>query len=156
MNIVQGDLIELAVQGKFDIIVHGCNCFNTMGSGIAKQIKSVFPKAYAADQLTNKGDKSKLGTYTYFKHTAKDLETDLTIINAYIQYNYLPRDVRNADYDAIKKVFKDIYKQFSYEGNHIAYPKIGAGLAGGNWNIISQIINEQLKDMEHTYVEYYK
>ena len=39
MNIVKGCLIELAVEGNFDVIVHGCNCFNTMGAGIAKQIK---------------------------------------------------------------------------------------------------------------------
>lgn len=156
MKTIQGDLIQLAVQGKFNIIVHGCNCFNTMGSGIAKQVKNVFPTAYEVDQLTIKGGRSKLGTYTYSKHKIKALETDLTIINAYTQFNYLPRNVVNADYDAIENIFKDLYEEFADEGNHIAYPKIGAGLAGGNWNTISSIIDKQLKDMEHTYVEYKK
>jgi O-acetyl-ADP-ribose deacetylase (regulator of RNase III) len=41
-----GDLIRLAILGNFDVIVHGCNCFKTMGGGIAAQIKRVFPKAY--------------------------------------------------------------------------------------------------------------
>lgn len=27
-------------------------------------------------------------------------------------------------------------------------PKIGAGLAGGNWDIIEQIINEEIGDVE--------
>ena len=31
MFVVHGDLFKLAEQGEFDIIVHGCNCFNTMG-----------------------------------------------------------------------------------------------------------------------------
>jgi len=30
------------------IIVHGCNCFCTMGAGIAKTIKELYPSAYLA------------------------------------------------------------------------------------------------------------
>ena len=43
MNTIKGDLIDLAIEGKFDLIVHGCNCFNTMGKGIAKSIRQNFP-----------------------------------------------------------------------------------------------------------------
>ena len=45
----KGNLIDLAEQGEFDVIVHGCNCQNTMGSGIAKEIKERYPLAYRAD-----------------------------------------------------------------------------------------------------------
>ena len=38
----------------------------------------------------------------------------------------------------------------------IGYPAIGAGLAGGNWEIISGIIDEELKGENHTFVEYEK
>jgi O-acetyl-ADP-ribose deacetylase (regulator of RNase III) len=31
MKVIKGDLIQLAKDGKFDLIVHGCNCFCTMG-----------------------------------------------------------------------------------------------------------------------------
>lgn len=48
----RGDLIKLAKKGKFDIIVHGCNCFCEMGAGIARQIKKTFPEAYRADMET--------------------------------------------------------------------------------------------------------
>ena len=34
-----GDLIEMAVCGDFNLIAHGCNCFCTMGAGIAKGIR---------------------------------------------------------------------------------------------------------------------
>lgn len=27
MKIIKGDLIKLALDGKFDVIIHGCNCF---------------------------------------------------------------------------------------------------------------------------------
>ena len=49
MKKVYGDLIEMAEHGDFDVIVHGCNCFCTMGAGIALQIKHHFPEAYYAD-----------------------------------------------------------------------------------------------------------
>lgn len=38
MKEIEGDLIQMALNGDFDIIAHGCNCFNTMRSGIAKTI----------------------------------------------------------------------------------------------------------------------
>lgn len=44
MNHIQGDLIALDMAGKFDVIVHGCNCFHAMGAGIAKTIATAFPE----------------------------------------------------------------------------------------------------------------
>lgn len=82
MKVVIGDLLKLAEEGNFDIIVHGCNCFTTMGGGIAKQIKTAYPGAYAVDAETINGDSKKLGTYTKFD-TGKFI-----IINAYTQYLY--------------------------------------------------------------------
>lgn len=31
LNIISGDLIDLAKNGNFDVIIHGHNCFCTMG-----------------------------------------------------------------------------------------------------------------------------
>lgn len=53
-------------------------------------------------------------------------------------------------YEAIEKVFGSIADNFY--GKRIAYPKIGAGLAGGDWEIISSIIDEELEGMDHTVV----
>ena len=38
MKTITGDLIKLAQDGVFDVIIHGCNCQNTMGAGIAKTV----------------------------------------------------------------------------------------------------------------------
>lgn len=65
MKKVYGDLIEMAEHGDFDVIVHGCNCFCTMGAGIALQIKHHFPEAYYADcDYSKKGDKKNLGFFS--------------------------------------------------------------------------------------------
>jgi len=151
MKTVKGDLIKLALKGEFDVIIHGCNCFCTMGAGIAKTIKQKFPEAYEADLQTSSGDVSKLGTYTFAK-----VNTDfgkLIIVNAYTQFNWRGRGPK-ADYDAIRSVFKKI--KIDYHDLRIGYPAIGAGLAGGNWKTISSIIKEELEGEDHTFVEFHK
>jgi O-acetyl-ADP-ribose deacetylase (regulator of RNase III) len=35
MTIIPGDLLRLALDGRFDVIVHGCDCQCQMGKGIA-------------------------------------------------------------------------------------------------------------------------
>ena len=39
---VQGNLIHMALDGHFDAIVHGCNCFSTQKAGIAAQMVHEF------------------------------------------------------------------------------------------------------------------
>jgi O-acetyl-ADP-ribose deacetylase (regulator of RNase III) len=151
MQKIKGDLIQLALEGEFDVIIHGCNCFCTMGAGIAKQIKSTFPEAYQADLQTEKGNQSKLGDISWTKvETSKG---ELIIVNGYTQFHWKGNG-RKVDYDAVRAVFQKVKQQFS--GFRIAYPAIGAGLAGGDWAIISAIIAEELNSEDHTFVEFKK
>ncbi|MFA5586996.1 MAG: hypothetical protein WDA02_10835 [Saccharofermentanales bacterium] len=62
MKEIEGDLIELSKQGHFDIIAHGCNCFNTMKSGIAKSIVDTWNGVDIIDKQTRKGDYNELHT----------------------------------------------------------------------------------------------
>ena len=39
MNVVTGDLLRLALDGRFDVIVRGCNCQCAMGKGIALSMR---------------------------------------------------------------------------------------------------------------------
>ncbi len=149
MKIIKGDLIKLALEGKFDVIVHGGNCYCTMGAGIAMAIKSEFPEAYEADCKTEKGSKDKLGTYSHA--TIEKNENKITVINAYTQHDYKGPGIK-ADYDAIRYVFKQL--KSNYSGKLIGYPKICAGLAGGDSKQISKIIDEELINEDHTLVEF--
>ena len=78
---VKGNLLDLAEAFKFDIVVQGCNCFNTMGGGIAREIAEKYPSAARVDRNTQYGDYNKLGNWTEFD-TGR-----FKIINAYTQYN---------------------------------------------------------------------
>mmetsp|Transcript_9296 Transcript_9296/g.27993 ORF Transcript_9296/g.27993 Transcript_9296/m.27993 type:complete len:158 (+) Transcript_9296:175-648(+) len=149
-HVVSGDLIKMAKQGRFDVILHGCNCYCAMDAGIAKQIKNVFPAAYEADLRTEKGSRAKLGTYSSAT-CPTDSQRPVTVVNAYTQHHWKGSGVL-ADYDAIESVFGRIAQDFG--GKCIAYPKIGAGLAGGDWTTIKQIIDKQLEGQQHTLVEF--
>lgn len=149
MKIVEGDLITLALAGQFDVIVHGCNCFCTMAAGIARAIQEEFPEAYAADLVTNKSDRKKLGVFSFA--TVQRDEHEITIVNGYTQFHFHGESVL-VDYNAVQRLFKKVKQQFS--GKRIGYPKIGAGLAGGDWERISRIIEQELADEDHCLVVY--
>ena len=60
------------------------------------------------------------------------------------------RKTKHLDYDALRNAFRKIKKNFS--GQKIAFPKIGAGLVGGDWFKISKIIETELYNVNITLV----
>lgn len=143
-------LIEAAKSGEVDVIAHQCNCFCTMGSGIAPLIKKNFPEAWEADKATKKGDVQKLGSFSKglsFKYGDKGFP--LFIYNLYGQYGYGKRKEggTDTDYHALESSLIAMTKELRQAKElKIGLPKLGAGLGGGDWNLISQIIESVLCD----------
>jgi O-acetyl-ADP-ribose deacetylase (regulator of RNase III) len=152
---LDGDLITLAKEGKFDVIAHGCNCHSTMGAGIAPQMA----KAFGCDRFVMErigSDVNKLGNIDY--QTLNHNDKELTVVNAYTQFNYgrnhADGDAKPLSYEALTLCMKKMNILFA--GKHIGLPKIGAGLAGGDWDLIKAIIQRELKDCKVTVVNYKK
>jgi O-acetyl-ADP-ribose deacetylase (regulator of RNase III) len=146
-NEVYGNLITLAQQGEFDVITHGCNCFCTMGAGIAPQMAKAFGcHLFTLEAPYQRGNIDKLGRIDYKKVIVDSKE--LIVVNSYTQYNYGSNHIdgitKPIDYDALTLCMRKINNKF--KGKHIGLPQIGAGLAGGDWNIIKEIIKNELKD----------
>lgn len=125
-----GNLLDLAEQGEFDVIVHGCNCQNTMGSGIAYQIKNRYPEAYAADTEFMRGRPAynKLGNYSVYHNFSN--KPYFTVVNAYTQIHYLPRGIDHFEYASFEVILKKLANDFP--DADFGFPAIGMGLAGGN------------------------
>ena len=149
MKTIEGNLLDLAEAGQFDVIVHGCNCFHTMGSGIAGQISSRYPEAMAADRQTAYGLRDKLGTISSALVSRQGHE--FVIVNAYTQHRY-GRNGVFADVNAIAAAFREVATQFP--GKRIGYPRVGAGLAGGDWGEIGPLIAQALAGQDATLVEF--
>lgn len=148
---VRGDLIALFKAGHYDVIVHGQNCHCNWGDGIAKSIAFAFPDAVRADLQTKAGDASKLGTYS------QAVLPQGVIINAYTQYDFYgvgPQGGPLAQYAAIREVFRRLRVEFGGQGKRFGIPAIGAARAGGDWSVISVIINQELAGENVTFVEF--
>ena len=128
----KGNLLDLAEAGEFDIVVQGCNCFNTMGGGIAREIRERYPEVAKADAETTRGDYNKLGTWTegYAWYNMREDDADnFVIINAYTQFNMSTgQDV--FEYTAFQLILQKL--AFEYPDKRIGFPYIGMGLAGGD------------------------
>ena len=173
MKTIHGNLITLAEQGEFNMIVQGCNCFHTQSSGLAGQLASKYPQVLEADKTqTEYGDREKLGTWSVA------IVGNFSVINAYTQYTF-SREKDVFEYDAFDKFLNDFRNMIEYydsvanfywkpDGNNvrfrefekfrIGFPQIGAGLAGGDWSRISKMIEKFSEDVacyaDVTVVEY--
>lgn len=141
INYIKGNIFK----GHEDVLIHGCNCFHTMGKGIALQVKKLYPEAYEADKKTTYGVENKLGSFSFWYGQHKYYAPkSIIIVNAYTQFFY--NAYRPFSYKALSEVLPKIFHTFTIQS--IAMPKIGTGLAGGNWERISDIINECSKNRD--------
>ena len=160
---IEGDLITSALEGKFDVIAHGCNCFNSMGAGIAVPMAKTFDcNEMGLEQRRHYGESNKLGQIEFKKHML-NLRDWIFVVNAYTQY----QPGANLDYEALTLCLRKINHQF--KGNHIGLPLIGCGLGGGVWDKnllespetdfyrdkdVKTIIQDELRDMDVTIVHF--
>jgi O-acetyl-ADP-ribose deacetylase (regulator of RNase III) len=163
-----GDLIELAEAGEFDVVAHGCNCFCTMGNGIAPQMAEAFGcDNFTLESAIYEGNINKLGQINYETFAIRDdgkivfdkpqyKGKKLSVVNAYTQYDFKHHKSQiNLDYEALTLCMRKIAHTF--EGSHVGLPKIGCGLAGGDWDQVRQIIIKELsKKCKVTIVNYVK
>jgi O-acetyl-ADP-ribose deacetylase (regulator of RNase III) len=148
----KGNLIDMAVAGQFDVIVHGCNCQNTMGSGIAKEIRERYPQVYDADttySLKLEDDTNsqvqKLGNYS--THLVKG-DHNFLIVNAYTQVMFMPRGIDHFEYASFEVILKKMAAE--YGPFKVGFPYIGMGLAGGNGFRIINMLEDFAQDIEKT------
>lgn len=144
---VKGDLFSTNIK----TIVHGCNAQGVMGSGVAKIIKERYPKAY--QRYRNEYEqfhRLQLGHVIPVPcgDRINDPHNYKIIVNAITQDFYGRDGSRYVSYDAVAECMSTINKFFEVYGiDEVAMPQIGAGLGGGDWNVLSAIIESELKNV---------
>jgi len=125
------------------VLVHGVNSRGKFASGVAKVIRGAYPEVYDNYMLTYKTGKLKLGEiFPVFTENC-------IIINGVTQEFYGYDDKIYCDYNAIRSCMKKANIFCKENGiNAIAMPKIGAGLGGGDFTVISAIIEEEFTDAQ--------
>lgn len=133
---------------EVDAIGHCANCFNTMGSGIAKQIKAKLPEAFEADSKTEAGDRKKFGSFSVGSITAPKIKTNIKYVyNLYGQY-YYGRESRKLNYEAIYTALESMrHDCVGRPIKRIGFPKnMGCMLAGGHFPIVNEMIKHIFND----------
>lgn len=157
---VKGDALEVTDKSEWRYLLHGVNCQGVMGAGIALTIKNKFPKVHEEYRALSEFGGLKLGTIQCVNvEDENKFFMGLTIVNAATQYDTggRSRGEPDVDYDAIRTCFRQINVQAFMDRRTahemgmkispvISFPLIGCGLAGGDWNIVSKIIEEEISD----------
>lgn len=142
---IEGDLLEhFKNNDKIVAIAHGCNCFHTMGAGVAGAIAVKFPSASHADyKSTAYGDAEKLGNFSSAKTKYG------TVINGYTQYRP-GRSPVNDLYQNIQKFFTQLngLPMLLEDDVVLGIPRIGSGIANGDWQVIKKIIDDVTPDIK--------
>lgn len=129
---VKGDVLNS--DEKF--IIHGCNSRGKFRSGFAKAVRELYPNCYKAYMSEYEKNGLHLGNIVVYL----DPKTNVTIFNAITQDTFGYDGKQYVDYGAIKTAL--IRADDATVGGRLAMPKIGAGLGGGDWNIISDLIEK--------------
>lgn len=140
----KGCLIAALKNREVESIAHQANCFCTMKSGIAPQIADAWPQVRKVDNLTGKGDKDKLGYFTFAN------VPEGKVFNVYGQYHW---NRRNAGYGtSYSHLGLGIARVCDFMVDHkiqtLGVPRIGCGLAGGDWRRVEQLIKDAFKNTD--------
>lgn len=137
----KGSLLDVTA----GIIVHGANAQGVMGSGVALAVKNKYPECFTEYHCEYVKLGLSLGSIVWWSNAVDNPELlvheTLFIANAITQQNY-GTDRRHVNYVAVAEVFKEVIRQANATKLDVHFPKIGAGLGGGQWEIIEAIIND--------------
>ncbi len=162
---IEGDLFGEIFSELYDVSLQGLNCYNTQGAGLVIPFKKYFQTDKFPMELAGRGDINKLGQIDckdfYLKDGKVFGENDftismkrITICNCYSQFHYGMNHAdgtnKPADYEALALCLRKI--NYKFKGLRIAMPLICGGLAGGDPDIIREIIKKEFKDCDVTLV----
>ena len=149
LQTISGNILH----AKEQYICHSCNCISTGAAGLAKLIFENYPYS---NSYINRKVPNIPGTITIHG----DGINKRYIINMYTQYFPGKPQKSNKDNEIIRQeYFKSALNCLSKIKNikSIAFPyNISCGLAGGDWQIYSNLINEFCNNNNNIDVVIYK
>ena len=142
INYLTGDATQ-PIGDDPKIIVHVCNDIGGWGRGFVLAVSKRWPAPEQQYRAWHRGEANQPFALGEVQFVAVD--NLITIANLIGQ-----RDIRVIDgippvrYDAIRKGLITIAAKAKQLGASVHMPRIGCGLAGGNWEDVAQIIEEEL------------
>ncbi|AUR92319.1 hypothetical protein NVP1170O_206 [Vibrio phage 1.170.O._10N.261.52.C3] len=139
---IKANAVTYTLEDDSRILIHVCNDVKIMGSGIAREIRNRVPSAYT--NYTRSA--CRLGNVTY--------SDDYKIANMVSQHEYngykgnYRRGHRFLNYAALNECLNEISSYFYLQDSgitEVVLPfKMGADRAGGDWEIVMELVEWQL------------
>ena len=139
---IDGDATQPIGEGK-KVIAHICNDIGAFGCGFVVAISKRWdsPESYYKALIKSLPPENRLGIVQYCT-----VEKDIVVANMVAQHDIR----RSADgtppirYDELRKCLRDVNTYCIVHNATVHAPRFGAGLSGGSWAIIEQIIKEEI------------
>lgn len=137
---VVGDATE-PVGGGNKVIVHVCNDIGAWGAGF---VMALSRKWKEPESRYRQWHRSKVGFFLGAVQYVP-VEVDLCVCNMIGQSGIYGRGgVAPVRYQAIKRGLSQVANWCRANGASFHAPRFGAGLAGGDWGVIENIIKEEI------------
>lgn len=139
---VAGDATQPKGEGR-KMIVHVCNDIGGWGRGFVVALSKRWPEPEERYRAWHRGEEAQpfaLGEVQFVK-----VDEEIRVANLIGQ-----RDVRAMGgvppvrYEAIRKGLKQVATKAKEFGASVHMPRIGCGLAGGKWEEVERIVQEEL------------
>lgn len=130
------------------IIVHVVNDVGAWGKGFVLAVSHRWPRVRVAYRSNWRG--MKLGDVQFV-----EAEPGLVVANLFGQRGICGKRSRPPiRYGAVRKGLACVAVRARADGAHVSMPRIGCGLAGGDWEVVLGIIEEELEGLEVTVYEW--
>lgn len=145
---LKGDATNPQTPGN-KIIAHICNDIGGWGRGFVLSLGKRWPKAEHDYRQWYQDDKNlpfRLGNISLVQ-----VDNNVYVANMIAQRGIMAKDgIQPIRYDALKRCLIELRVQTDIFADHasIHMPRIGCGLAGGEWSKIEPIILECLNDLD--------
>jgi O-acetyl-ADP-ribose deacetylase (regulator of RNase III) len=125
------------------IVAHGCNAQGAMGSGAALAVIRRYPENKVAYQNRHRKTPLRLGEVVWYSTYDTTVNTPRIIANCITQEFAGSDGQKYVSYDAVRVSYEDVADIAIANGwNQFSTCMVGAGLAGGDWSILFDILEQ--------------
>jgi O-acetyl-ADP-ribose deacetylase (regulator of RNase III) len=142
INYIKGDATQPFGEGP-KILMHVCNDIGGWGRGFVLAISKRWPEPEQCYREWHRGEEKDtfaLGAVQFFQ-----VSEGLWVANVIGQRDIRPIDgVAPIRYEALRAGLQKVAAQAHRLGASVHMPRIGCGLAGGTWDKVASIVQEEL------------
>lgn len=151
LRYVKGDA-TIPRGGSHRILVHICNDVGAWGAGFVLALSKRYPKTEQQYRIWFRSKTDGRLPFKLGEIQMVELQSDLAVANMIAQSGLKHEADKDGKtippirYDALKNCLEKVAKEAKDRNSSVHGPRLGAGLAGGDWNEIEKLLKETLID----------